>query len=141
MVAGTAGRRGVGTVNHCIHGKDAVVEEVLDWEPFDHVTYRSLLPIPNVPKLVNGYVFEDLGDGRTRVEIRLLRPRSAKDRAIAESLLPGFDGMFAEGLAALKPLVEADAASAREADEANPPEPALPSAQARYLREPIVQAG
>ena len=69
-VAGTAGRRGVGTTNHCIHGKDAVVEEILDWRPYDYLTYRSQLPIPNVPKLVNGYVFDDLGDGRTSVEIR-----------------------------------------------------------------------
>jgi hypothetical protein len=25
------GRRGVGTVNHCMHGPHAVIEEVLDW--------------------------------------------------------------------------------------------------------------
>ena len=70
------GRRGVGTVNHCIHGKEAVVEEVLDWQPYDHVTYRSQLPIPNVPKLVSTYRFEDLGDGRTRVEVRFGRRES-----------------------------------------------------------------
>jgi hypothetical protein len=26
-------RRGIGTENHCMHGKDAIVEEVLDWRP------------------------------------------------------------------------------------------------------------
>ena len=50
--SGPVGRRGIGTVNHCIHGKDAIIEEVLDWQPNDHVTYRSLLPAPGVPKLV-----------------------------------------------------------------------------------------
>src|SRR5262249_31893625 len=33
QVDGVAGRRGVGTVNHCMHGKDTLVEEVLDWQP------------------------------------------------------------------------------------------------------------
>ena len=27
-------RRGIGTENHCMHGKDAIVEEVLDWRPY-----------------------------------------------------------------------------------------------------------
>ena len=27
------GRRGAGTVNHCMHGKDVIIEEVLDWQP------------------------------------------------------------------------------------------------------------
>src|SRR5262249_51101386 len=84
MVEGTAGRRGVGTVNHCIHGKDTIIEEVLDWQPIDYVTLRSQLPAPGVPKLVNSFVLTDVDDGRTRVEMRVARPRSAKDRAIAE---------------------------------------------------------
>jgi hypothetical protein len=55
----SAGRRGTGTVNHCIHGKDVIIEEVLDWQPYEHVSYRTLLPIPNVPKLVNTFVRRD----------------------------------------------------------------------------------
>ena len=37
---GTGGRRGVGTTNHCIHGKDAIVEEILDWRPYEYWTHR-----------------------------------------------------------------------------------------------------
>jgi hypothetical protein len=37
-------RRGVGTVNHCIHGQEAVLEEVLDWRPPDYWTVRFELP-------------------------------------------------------------------------------------------------
>ncbi len=40
------GRRGVGTTNHCIHGAHAIIEEVLDWRPFDYMTMATLLPIP-----------------------------------------------------------------------------------------------
>jgi uncharacterized protein YndB with AHSA1/START domain len=136
--AGTAGRRGIGTVNHCMHGKDAIVEEVMDWQPYDHVTYRSLLPVPNVPKLLSTYLFEDLGDGRTRVELRFGRPRSARDRAIAMPLMPMIDEMVTEGLAHLRPIVEA---AAREAEAAGPTEPELPAGHDRNVREPIAAAG
>ena len=136
QVEGAAGRRGVGTVNHCIHGKDAIIEEVLDWRPYEYVTYRSLLPIPNFPKLLNTFAFEDLGDGRTAVEMRFGRPRSAKDRAIAEQALPIVDQSVAAGLAALKPLVEAAAAEQRAATAAIP-EPDVPASAARNVREPI----
>ena len=29
------GRRGIGTTNHCMHGAHAIIEEVIDWRPFD----------------------------------------------------------------------------------------------------------
>ena len=133
-VDGTAGRRGIGTVNHCVHGKDTIVEEVLDWQPADYVTYRSQLPAPGVPKLVNSFVLSDAGDGRTRVEMRFGRPRSAKDRAVAEQLLPSLDLSIRSGLAALGPLIETSAAAARAAAAG---EPEVPAGQHRNLREPI----
>jgi uncharacterized protein YndB with AHSA1/START domain len=135
--AATAGRRGVGTVNHCIHGKDAIVEEVMDWQPYDHVTYRSLLPIPNVPKLLSTYLFTDLGDGRTRIEMRFGKPRSAKDRAVAMPLMPMIEGMMTDGLAHLRPIVES---AAREAEAAATPEPAVPPSLGRNALEPILAA-
>ena len=137
MVDGTAGRRGIGTVNHCIHGKDTIVEEVLDWQPIDYVTLRSQLPAPGVPKLVNSFVLVDLGDDGTRVEMRVARPKSAKDRAIAEQMLPMLDVSIEAGLAALRPLIEADAAARRVADRAAPDEPDVPASTGRNLREPI----
>jgi uncharacterized protein YndB with AHSA1/START domain len=36
----TEGRRGVGTVNHCMHGPDVIVEHVADWRPFSYITLR-----------------------------------------------------------------------------------------------------
>jgi len=135
MVDGTAGRRGVGTVNHCVHCKDTFVEEVLDWQPIDYVTLQTQLPGP-VPKLVNSFVLVDLEDGRTRIEMRVARPRSAKDRAIAEQMLPMLDVSITEGLKALRPLIEDAAAEARSA-ATGIEEPDLPPSQARNLREPI----
>jgi uncharacterized protein YndB with AHSA1/START domain len=135
---GMVGRRGVGTVNHCIHGQDAVVEEVLDWRPYDYVTYRSQLPIAGVPPIVNSFVFEPDGGGGTRLELRFGRPRSAKHRAILEPLLPGLDQSVEHGLAALQSAIEADSA-ARQADGGAPPEPALPISAGRNFSEPVGQ--
>lgn len=44
--------QGVGTRNHCMNGKDAIIEEVLDWRPFDYFTVSVQLPIPSAPKIV-----------------------------------------------------------------------------------------
>ena len=140
QVDGPAARRGAGTVNHCIHGKDLIIEEVLDWRPVDYVTVRTQLPVPGVPKLVNSFVLIDQGDGRTRVEMRVARPKSAKDRAIAAQLLPMLDVSINEGLKALRPLIEGAAAEAREVARAAA-EPELPEAYGRNVREPIASAG
>ena len=140
QVDGPTARRGAGTVNHCIHGKDTIVEEVLDWRPVDYVTVRTLLPAPGVPKLVNSFVLLDLGDGRTRVEMRVARPRSMKDRTIAEQLLPMLDVSINEGLKALRPLIEGAAAEARETASAAA-EPEIPEGHGRNVREPIASAG
>jgi uncharacterized protein YndB with AHSA1/START domain len=137
MVDGTPGRRGVGTVNHCVHGKDAIIEEVLDWRPYDYVTYRSLLPIPGVPKLLNSFVLEEFGDGGTAFEMRFGSPRSAKERAIAAELFPALDESVRSGMAALRPLIEADAAERRALAATAAPEPDIPAGQARNVREPI----
>ncbi len=135
--AATAGRRGAGTVNHCIHGKDAIVEEVLDWQPWDYVTYRTLLPIPNVPKISSTYQFEDLGDGQTRLVLRFAGARLARDRAILEPLLPTIEMMFRTGLDKIRPLIEHDAATRAAAAEVAPPEPAVPASAARNFQAPI----
>jgi uncharacterized protein YndB with AHSA1/START domain len=134
---GTAGRRGVGTVNHCIHGKDAVVEEVLDWRPYEYVTYRSQLPIAGVPPIVNSFAFEPDGTGGTRLELRFGKPRSAKHRSILEPLLPGLDDSIEHGFSTLRSAVEADI-SERPAGAGDAlPEPPLPDSPGRNFTEPI----
>src|SRR4029077_5347372 len=60
-----SGRRGLGTKNHCMHGKDAIIEEVLDWRPFDYVTMDTLMPMPGAPKMLVTYAFFESADGGT----------------------------------------------------------------------------
>ena len=122
-----------------MHGKDAVIEEVVDWEPNDHVTYRSLLPIPDAPKLLNTFQLTDLGDGRTHLEFRLARPRAKKDRAMAETLVSTLDAIIEADIAALGPLVSAAAKAAATAEL--PAEPDLPASRNRMVTEPMTPIG
>jgi hypothetical protein len=38
------GRRGVGTIAQCVTGRLATLEEVVDWQPHDHVGWRLAVP-------------------------------------------------------------------------------------------------
>jgi len=40
VIAQTEGRRGTGSVNHCMHGPDVIIEHVSDWRPFSYITLR-----------------------------------------------------------------------------------------------------
>ncbi len=42
-VAG-AGRRGVGTTSQCVTGRLATLEEIVDWQPFEHIAWRLTVP-------------------------------------------------------------------------------------------------
>jgi uncharacterized protein YndB with AHSA1/START domain len=39
-----AGGRGVGTVTHCVHGRTTIEQEIVDWRPPHHYTYRERNP-------------------------------------------------------------------------------------------------
>lgn len=38
------GRRGVGTVARCVTGRLATLEDIVDWQPYDHVGWRLAIP-------------------------------------------------------------------------------------------------
>jgi uncharacterized protein DUF2652/polyketide cyclase/dehydrase/lipid transport protein len=135
--SGAVGRRGVGTVNHCIHGKDAVVEEVVDWQPYDYVTYRSQLPVPGTRPVLDSFVLEPDGEGGTRLEMRMARPRSKKDAALLEPMLPGLDASIEQGLNQMRALIDAEAAAQRASATEAVDEPELPQSASRNIREPI----
>lgn len=135
--AGPPGRRGIGTVNHCMHGNDVIIEEVVDWEPPHHVTYRTLVPIPGAPKLLNTFQLTDLGDDRTGLALRFARPRAKKDRAMAEALVGELDEAIQADMAALRSAL-ANAAAPTGLGMA---EPELPRSLGRMVTEPIARGG
>lgn len=128
-----SGRRGTGTVNHCMHGKDAVVEEILDWQPGRSWTTRSTMPMPGVPPVVMTDALEPLPGGGTRVVSRVARPRP-KDAATFEAVFPMFEPLFIE---AANGMVAALAEELARQASAAEPEPALPAPGGRFLTEPV----
>jgi uncharacterized protein YndB with AHSA1/START domain len=124
------GRRGAGTQNHCLHGKDAVIEDIVDWRPFDYVTLTALLPIPDAPKILFSYTFEERDDGGAHFEFRVATPKK-KDLPFYERVRPTIEANFNAGFDILGTMVaERRAASAVEN------EPPLPVSRERFLTQP-----
>jgi hypothetical protein len=62
-----SGSRGVGSKTHCVHGKQAFDQEILDWQPFDYFSHREVGPYG--PFL---WTFELTGDhDETALEVRV----------------------------------------------------------------------
>ena len=115
------GRRGVGTTNHCMHGAHAIIEEILDWRPFDYLTLSTLVPVPKAPKIIMTYAFLATSSGGTRVELRVARPRP-RDRAFVEHVCAEFQKTITSEVAALRLMIEGQDLSPLVVEE-----PALPA--------------
>ena len=137
LEASPSGRRGAGAVNHCMHGKDAVLEEILDWQPGRSWTTRSTMPMPNTPGLLLTDELEALPDGGTRVTSRVGRPKP-RDRAAFEGFFPMVEPLFLEAMSGISRAL-ADELERRAAE--GEPEPALPTPSERFLTQPVTKAG
>src|SRR4051812_413994 len=116
-------RRGVGATNHCMHGKDVILEEILDWRPFDYFTLRSTMGTPAGPiRFLTTFDLEPTPDG-TLIHMRFGAPTNKKERRILEQSLPMFEGPFQRNADALRSQMAAEL-DARAASA--PPEPAVP---------------
>lgn len=124
------GRRGVGTQNHCMHGKDALIEEVLDWRPFDYVTMSALVPVPNAPKVTLTYAFEERPHG-THIEVRFGKPKP-KDKAFLEQMAPVWQQQFSAAFKTLRSILEK-----RSETPAAIEEPAMPVSSDRFITAPV----
>lgn len=63
----TGGRRGVGTLAQCVTGRLATLEEIVDWQPYDHVGWR--LGVPGLGPVAAAADLEPV-DGGTRLRLR-----------------------------------------------------------------------
>jgi hypothetical protein len=121
----TGGRRGPGSANHCMHGKDAVVEEILDWRPYDYVTDRTVLDAPSGPvKVLHTIEFEPTTAGTT-VHFRFGAPRTRREKALMEHIGPAYGAALESAVPSLIAQLDAELA-AREADGGPEPELTLP---------------
>jgi uncharacterized protein YndB with AHSA1/START domain len=125
-VKGAAGgRRGVGSANHCMHGKDAVIEEILDWRPYDYVTDRTILETPSGPvKVLHTIELEPTTDGTT-IHIRFGPPKTQREKALMEGIGPAYGAALESALPGLIAQLEAETA-ARSAEGMAEPDLAAP---------------
>jgi uncharacterized protein YndB with AHSA1/START domain len=60
--------RGVGTVTHCVHGRRTIEQEIVDWLPPHHYTFRERNPVGTCVWTVS---LSPLHDGSTHIEWRI----------------------------------------------------------------------
>lgn len=121
------GRRGIGTTNHCMHGDHVIIEDIVDWRPFDYLTLTTLLPMPNAPKILMSYAFAERADGGTHIEIRIAKPKP-KDAAFLEHVAPVFHKDITGEIEKLRALLEGQTPAPGGLEE-----PALPASKERFL--------
>jgi uncharacterized protein YndB with AHSA1/START domain len=120
----TGGRRGVGSANHCMHGKDAAIEEILDWRPYDYVTDRTILETPGGPvKLLHTIELEPTSDG-TIIHVRFGAPKTKREQALAPAIAEAYATGFHAAIGSLLAQLEAELAAVERGDDE---EPALPT--------------
>ncbi|MEO8739115.1 MAG: DUF2652 domain-containing protein [Casimicrobiaceae bacterium] len=129
-----SGRRGAGTVNHCMHGAHAIIEEVLDWRPFDYLTLTTLLPNPGAPKILMTYAFSETATG-THIEIRVGKPK-LKDKAWLEQVGAEFRKHITSEVATLRQIIEGQTGGRVVVEE-----PAVPASAERFRTQPVHTRG
>ncbi|HSO29914.1 MAG TPA: DUF2652 domain-containing protein [Candidatus Sulfomarinibacteraceae bacterium] len=121
----TGGRRGPGSANHCMHGKDAVVEEILDWRPYDYVTDRTILDTPSGPAKVLHTIELEPTTAGTTIHFRFGAPKTRREKALMEQIGPAYGQALQSRIPILVAQLDA-ALAARSVDGGPEPELARP---------------
>ena len=114
-----------------MHGKDAIIEELLDWRPFDYFTVSTLLPIPGAPKIMMTRAVEDRPNGTTHLEMRFAKPKP-KEVAFVDQVAPKFKDDMTKAIETLRLMLEGQQTSIAVIDE-----PPLRPSNERFLTEPV----
>jgi hypothetical protein len=110
---------------------NAVIEDILDGRPFDHITRTTLLPVPGAPKILMSYAFDERAAGGTHFEVRFAKPKP-KDLPFYENIWPNVQNKFTGEFEILRALLAEQAKAEAAADE-----PPLPVSRERFLARPV----
>jgi uncharacterized protein YndB with AHSA1/START domain len=124
------GRRGVGTKNHCMHGHGAVIEEILDWRPFDYFSIGITLPIPDAPPIIMTREITDGSDGGSVLEMRVATPKP-EHKTFVDQAAAKFATNVTAAIESFRTIVREKQGSIAVIEE-----PSLPLAKDRFLAEP-----
>jgi hypothetical protein len=75
MTGLSRGRVAPGAIQHCAHGKGATQHDIVDWRPFDYVTWHIRTPMGTVVRQIAE--FTPLDNGGTHLSLRSAPPESS----------------------------------------------------------------
>jgi hypothetical protein len=122
MTGLAGGRVAAGATQHCAHGKGSTVHEIVDWRPFDYVTWHIGTPMGTVVRQTAE--FTPLAGGGTHLSLRSAKVESGN--AFAQALVRAMMPLVAAkqlaltqraSKAALEKLVAADVATAASGEQ------------------------
>ncbi|MGH2784181.1 MAG: DUF2652 domain-containing protein [Actinomycetota bacterium] len=102
------GARGVGTVNHCVHGDSTVYEEILDWKPYRYFTDRTTI-MPGITLLFTEE-FEPVDGGLGTELVIRMQPESDEAAQALAQMGEEFAAGFAADMAKLQGILAAERA-------------------------------
>jgi hypothetical protein len=112
LVIGKLARRGVGTVHHCVHGKQTSPQRIVDWRPFDYFTHETTAPMGLYMHMTTK--FTPVEDG---TQIEWICSIVKGNRILAAAMMKVMQSMMSEGLAEMGDnmgrAIEEDIASGR----------------------------
>ena len=97
---------GVGTTSHCVHGKVAMVHEVVDSKPFTYFTLRSTLPFGRIE--ATWELTPGPETGMTHLQIRIRPEQRLRTRLTTRLVAPRLGRMMGGDLASLARLLAAE---------------------------------
>ncbi|MEA2819844.1 MAG: hypothetical protein QOJ86_1848 [Bradyrhizobium sp.] len=81
MTGLSRGRIAPGATQHCAHGKDSLAHDIVDWRPFDYITWHIHLPLGTVVRQTAE--FTPLDNGGTHLSLRCAKPEGSNPVAAA----------------------------------------------------------
>jgi hypothetical protein len=88
MAGLSRGRVAQGSTQHCAHGKGSTVHDIVDWRPFDYVTWHIRTPLGTVVRQTAE--FTPRADGGTHLSLRSALPEGSSSlaQAVVRLMLP-----------------------------------------------------
>ena len=105
MTGLSSGRVALGATQHCAHGNGSTVHDIVDWRPFDYVTYHIHTPFGTMVR--ETAEFTPLDNGGTHLSIRCARPESKNPlaQAMARMTMPLVKGKLVRDRRASKDVL------------------------------------
>ena len=117
----TIGRKDVGTTYHCAHGNSIIPETILDWKPFDYMTFQGKSKMLNFTGVFESTVRLEPTSNGTHVSVYYSDMKAVPRTFLSRIALPGMMVFFKMSLVSsrkrwskiLHEMIEEDRASGR----------------------------